>query len=271
MTTQQDKCDAFARLHQDDGIFLIPNPWDIGSARLLQGLGFQALATTSSGFAYTLGKSDGKVNLEEKLKHCAALAAATSIPINVDFEDGYATNPEQVAEHIVTLAATGVAGCSIEDYDRNTNSLYDFNTALERIQAAVEAVSTLDMAFQLTARAENLIRGVNDLDDTISRLKAFEAAGAHVLYAPGLKTLESLQQVTAEIDSPFNVLAPPFKGVTVDEFAEAGAKRISIGGALNLAAVNPVLSAGKEMLEQGTFNWVGLMAPGKDVKRLISD
>ena len=269
MTSQKLKCEAFASLHQQDGAFLIPNPWDVGSAKLLQGLGFKALATTSAGLAYTLGRVDGAVTLPEKLHHCSELAANTTIPINADFENGFADDPETIANHVLKVVGTGIAGCSIEDWSRDSHSIYDFNLAVDRVQAVVEAVATLDMPFQLTARAENLLRGVNDLEDTIKRLQAYEAAGAQVLYAPGINSLDQLRQVTAELKNPLNVLAPLVPGAKVDELAEAGAKRISIGGALNWAAINPILKAAKEMLAQGTFNWTTEMAPGEEVKQLM--
>ena len=253
-----------------EGAFLIPNPWDAGSARLLQGLGFQALATTSAGVAHSLAKADGKISLDEKLNHCELLCRATSIPVNTDFENGFADDPETVAINVLKAARTGIAGCSVEDYSRDSQTLYAFDLAVERVQAATEALASLNMPFQLTARAENLLRGVDDLDDTIKRLKAFSAAGANVLYAPGLHTLDQLEQVCSEIDKPFNVLAPFFRGLSVDEFAAAGAKRVSIGGALNSAAISPLLRAGKEMLEHGTFEWTADMASAKEVKKLLS-
>lgn len=269
MAVQKMKCEAFALLHQQPGAFLIPNPWDVGSARVLQGMGFKALATTSSGLAYTLGRSDGEVTLEEKLTHCSALAQNTTIPINADFENGFADDPETVAGNLLKVASTGIAGCSIEDYSRDSHSLYDFNLAVERVQAAAEAVATLKMPFQLTARAENLLRGVNDLDDTIQRLQAFEAAGAHVLYAPGIRSLQQLQQITSAVKAPFNVLAPFIADASVTDFAAAGAKRISVGGALNWAAVAPLLQAGQEMLKQGTFSWTAATASGQEVNKLL--
>ncbi len=269
MFSQKIKCKVFADLHQQDDVFLIPNPWDIGSAKVLQGLGFKALSTTSSGLAYTLGRADGEVTLEEKLFHCSELAVNTTVPINADFENGFADDPETVAHNVLKVANTGIAGCSIEDFSRDALSLYDFNLAVERVQAAVEAVATLDFPFQLTARAENLLRGINDLDDTIKRLKAFETVGANVLYAPGICSLVELKQVTSELKTPFNALATSFRDVSVNELAEAGAKRVSIGGALNWAAVNPILKAGKEMLEKGTFNWTAEMAPNGEVKKLF--
>jgi len=268
--TQQDKCIAFANLHQSDAAFIIPNPWDAGSARLLQGLGFKAIATTSAGLAHTFARTDGQISLAETLAHCKALAELTSIPINADFENGFADNPVTVAENVLKLVDTGVAGCSVEDFSRDSLTLYDFNFAVERVQAAAEAVATLDMPFQLTARAENLLRGVKDLEDTILRLQAFEKAGANVLYAPGINTLDQLRQITSEVSLPFNVLAPFFRGVTVDEFAAAGASRISVGGALNWLTVKPLITAGKEMLESGTFDWTAGMASGGEIKELLS-
>jgi 2-methylisocitrate lyase-like PEP mutase family enzyme len=242
----------------------------VGSARLLEGLGFRALATTSAGFAYSLAKTDGQVTLEEKLAHCAALAAATSIPVNADFENGFADDPEAVAANVRQVAATGVAGCSIEDFARDSQSIYDFELAVERVQAAAETVAKLGMPFQLTARAENLLRGVADMDDTIRRLKAYEAAGADVLYAPALTSLDDLRRVTAELRKPFNALAVFFRGVTVDELAAAGAKRISVGSALAWASLSPVVRAGKEMLERGTFDWTADMLSGAEVRRYLA-
>ncbi len=270
MISQSEKCDKFADLHNRDGAFLIPNPWDIGSARVLEGLGFEAIATTSAGMAYTFGRADGEVTLQEKLEHCAGLAKAISIPINADFENGFADDPSSVSLNLLRVAETGIAGCSIEDFSRDSHMLYEFNLAVERVQAAAETVASLDMPFQLTARAENFIRGVHDIDDTIKRLQAFSAVGADVLYSPGLNSLAQLQQVTAEIDKPFNVLAPLFRGVSVADFAAAGAKRISVGSALNWASVNPLLLAGREMLERGTFEWTAGMASTREVNDLLA-
>lgn len=268
--SQHSKCEQFAKLHLEPGAFLIPNPWDAGSARLLQGLGFKALATTSAGFAFTAAKVDGQISLDEKLAHCRSLCEATDIPINADFENGFADDPQTVHKNVLKVAATGVAGCSIEDFSRDDNTIYPLDLAVERIQAAAEAVATLGMPLQLTARAENLLRGVDDLDDTIKRLQAYESAGANVLYAPGLKTLDELKKVTSEIGKPLNVLAVFFRDTTVEDFAAAGAKRISIGGALAWASVKPLLDAGKEMLEKGSFDWTKTMASGAEVKKLFN-
>ena len=269
MVTHKSKCEAFIDLHQQQEAFIIPNPWDIGSARLLQGLGFHALATTSSGLAYTLGRVDGELSIDEVLGHCAQLSVNTDIPINADFENGFADSPEQVAINVIKMVSTGVAGCSIEDYNPETGKIYGFDHSVDRVQASVEAVAALDFPFVVTARAENLLHDVLDLEDTIMRLKAFEQAGANVLYAPGLSTLDQLCEVTAELNSPFNVLAPFIPEATQNDFADAGAKRISIGGALNWAAVNPVLLAANEMQDKGAFAWTKNMAPSEAVNKLI--
>ena len=269
MRSQKLKCEEFTSLHQQAGAFLIPNPWDIGSAKLLEGFGFKALATTSAGLAHTLGRSDGEVTLEEKLNHCSELATNTTVPINADFENGFADDPETIANNVLKVASTGIAGCSIEDFNRESRTIYDFNLSVDRVQAVVEAVVKLDIPFLLTARAENLLHGVNDLEDTIKRLKAYEAVGADVLYAPGIVSLAQLKQVTVELSAPINVLAPLIRGASVDELAYAGAKRVSIGGALNWAAVNPVLKAAKEMIDRGTFNWTTELAPRDEVKQLL--
>ncbi|HEX2138320.1 MAG TPA: isocitrate lyase/phosphoenolpyruvate mutase family protein, partial [Woeseiaceae bacterium] len=235
MITQSAKAERFSALHQRTGAFVIPNPWDAGSARLLEGLGFEALATTSSGFAQSLGRLDGSVTLEEKLEHCRALSAATGIPVSADLENGFADDPATAARTIVLAAEAGVVGGSIEDW--SGTALYEFELAVERVRAAVEAARSLDFPFTLTARAENLLRGPPDLADTIRRLQAYSEAGADVLYAPGLKTLDEVREVCRSVDKPVNVLAPFLLNVTVDELASAGAKRVSIGGALADAAI----------------------------------
>lgn len=270
MSTQKDKCEALSKLHKSDEAWIIPNPWDIGSAVMLESLGFKALATTSAGFAITIGRQDGDITLDEKLIHCTALANATTIPISVDFENGFADSPEDVANNVIALSATGVAGCSIEDFSRDDKSLYDKTLAEERIIAAMEAIGSLDIPFQLCARAENLIRGVQDLDDTIERLQLFEKAGAHMIYAPGLGSLDQLSAVANATHTPINVLAPFFIGNTVQELGEAGATRISLGNALTSATLKPLLDASEEMLEAGTFSWVANMANGGKVAKLLS-
>lgn len=271
MSTQLERAKKFRALHERSGAFVIPNPWDAGSARLLAALGFEALATTSSGFAYALGRLDGEVTLEEKITHCHTLCAATDLPVSADLEKCFADDPETAAETIRKVAEAGVVGGSIEDYSGDASKpIYDFELAVERVQAAAEVARSLDFPFILTARAENLLRGRKDLDDTIRRLQAFEAAGADVLYAPALTTLDDVRTVTSAVTKPVNVLVPPLKGVTVAQLADAGAKRISIGGALARAAIATVLRAGTEMRHEGTFGWTSDMAPGADIDALLS-
>lgn len=265
MATQREKAEQFLALHEQEGAFLIPNPWDAGSARLLEDLGFQALATTSAGFAQTLGRLDGSVTLEEKLEHCRALTAVTDIPVSADLENGYADDPERAAHTITLAAAAGVVGGSIEDY--SGSEIYEFDLAVERVGAAVKAARGLDFPFTLTARAENHIRGRNDLDDTIRRLQAYAEAGADVVYAPGLASLEDVRAVAHSVDRPLNVLAPCIAGVTVAELAAAGAKRVSIGSALADAAIGTLLRAGREMQDDGSFGWLSGAASSADIAK----
>lgn len=271
MLTQAERAEKFRALHEREGAFVIPNPWDIGSARLLAALGFEALATTSSGFAHAAGRLDGSVSRQETIEHCRMLCAATDLPVSADLEKCFADDPAAAAETILLAAEAGVVGGSIEDYSGDPSKpIYDFALAVERVQAAVEAARALDFPFTLTARAENLLRGRRDLDDTIRRLQAFEAAGADVLYAPALTTLDEVRVVTSAVGKPVNVLAPPLKGVTVAQLADAGAKRISIGGALARATIATLLRAGKEMQEQGSFGWTSDLAPAAEIKKLLS-
>lgn len=270
MATQAEKAERFRALHERSGAFVIPNPWDVGSARLLAALGFEALATTSSGFAYALGRLDGRVTLKETIEHCRKLCAATDLPVSADLEKCFADDPKTAAETIRLVAEAGVVGGSIEDYSGDASKpIYGFELAVERVQAAAEVAKSLAFPFTLTARAENLLRGKRDLDDTIRRLQAFEAAGADVLYAPALTTLDEVRTVTSAVSKPVNVLAPPLKGVTVAQLADAGAKRISIGGALARAAITTLLRAGREMREQGSFGWTSDIAPGGDINKLL--
>lgn len=269
MITQLDKAKTFKALHERSGGFVIPNPWDAGSARLLTGLGFETLATTSWGFAGSQGSLDGGVALDKIREHCRTLCAATDLPISADFENGFADDPAHASRNILRVAETGIVGCSIEDYKPDA-SIYDFNLAVERVSAAAEAVRSLDFPFMLTARAENLFRGKNDLDDTIRRLQAFEAAGADVLYAPGLKTLDEVRAVTSAVSKPVNVLAPLIKDVTIPQLIDAGAKRISVGGALARAAMTALLRAGTEMRDQGTLGWLQDLTPGAEIIRAFS-
>ncbi len=270
MATQQERAERFRALHERAGAFVIPNPWDLGSARLLAALGFEALATTSAGFAHSLGRQDGEVTRGEAIEHCRTLCAAVSLPVSADLENCFAHEPEAAAATIVAGAEAGLVGGSIEDYTGDpANPIYDFNLAVERVHAAAEAARSLDFPFTLTARAENLLRGRRDLDDTVRRLQAFEAAGADVLYAPALKTLDEVRSVTGALGKPVNVLAPPLRGVTVEELADAGAKRISLGGALARAAITALLRAGAETRERGTFTWAADLSSTAEVARLL--
>ncbi|MFK7806026.1 MAG: oxaloacetate decarboxylase [Anaerolineae bacterium] len=268
MATQLEKAKAMQALVDAPGAFVIPNPWDIGSARMFEGLGFKSLATTSSGFAYTLGRNDGQVSLEEKLAHCRLLSAATSVPISADLENLFAHDPETAAKTIGLAAETGLVGGSIEDYSED--GIYDFNLAVERVQAAVEASKALDFPFALTARAENLIRGVDDLDDTIKRLQAFDAAGADMLYAPGLKTLDEVRLVADSVGKPINVLVRYIsdKNVTLNELGDAGAKRISLGGSMAKIAYGQLLEGGREMLD-GNFTWLNKAPMGRGLEKFL--
>jgi 2-methylisocitrate lyase-like PEP mutase family enzyme len=250
MTTQQEKGALFRALHEGEP-FLIPNPWDVGSARVLEALGFKALATTSSGFAFTLGRLDGGTSLDDVLAHVRALADATSLPVSVDLENGYGPEPDDAVRAVTGVAAAGAVGGSIEDYDPD-GTLYELGRAAERVAAAAEAVHTLDFPFTLTARAENHIRGNPDLDDTIARLRAYAEAGADALYAPGLRTVEEIRAVCDAAPRPVNVLARP--DLTAAEIFDAGAQRISVGGSLTWVAVGALASAAEAMRDRGDFS-----------------
>jgi 2-methylisocitrate lyase-like PEP mutase family enzyme len=253
MSSRAERAAAFQALHAGDP-FVIPNPWDAGSARVLEALGFEALATTSSGFAFTLGRLDGKVTLEEVVRHVELLVGATDLPLSVDLENGYGPEPEGAALAVTRGAEAGAVGGSIEDYDP-AGRLYDLSEAVERVAAAVEAARSLDWPFTLTARAENHIRGNPDLDDTIERLQAFEAAGADVLYAPGLETVAEIRAVCEAVSRPVNVLARP--GLSLPEIVGAGAQRISVGGSLTWTAVNALAAAAADIRDHGDFSSLG--------------
>jgi 2-methylisocitrate lyase-like PEP mutase family enzyme len=247
--TQEEKAADFRRLHES-GAFIIPNPWDAGSGRVLEGLGFKALATTSSGFAFTLGRRDGEATLDEVIEHVRSLTRSTSLPVSVDLENGHGPTPEDAATAIVRAAGAGAVGGSIEDYDRK-GVIYSLNHAVERVTAASEVTKQFGFPFMLTARAENHIRGNPDLDDTISRLHAYEQAGADVLYAPGLKDAREIHAVCEAISKPVNVLA--HTDLSMSEIVEAGGRRISVGGKLTWVAVEALVSAAKR-LRDGDFS-----------------
>lgn len=257
--TQRERADAFRALHQGPA-FVIPNPWDAGSARMLESLGFQALATTSSGFAFTLGRTDGTATLDEMAAHVRALVSASALPVSADLENGYGADPEDAARAIRVIAAAGAVGGSIEDYDRDRGAVYDRGHAVERVTAAVEASRRLDFPFTFTARAENHIRGIPDLDDTIARLQAFEAAGADVLFAPGLTRLDDIREVCTAVARPVNVLARP--EFTVTELAQAGVRRISVGGRLTWVAVQAMIDAATAIRDAGRFALLSANNPG---------
>jgi len=236
---QVRKAAAFRLLHSGE-CFVIPNPWDAGSARVLEALGFRALATTSSGFAFTLGRRDGGATLDDVLAHAAAIDAVSELPVAVDLENGYAAEPSAVAEAVTLVAAAGAVGCSIEDWDPS-GFVYPIRDAARRVAAAVKAAHALEFGFALTARADNLVHDIDDLDDTISRLRVFEEAGADVLFAPGLRTLQQIERVCTAVSKPVNVLAVP--SLTVQQIANAGAQRISVGGRLTWVAVRAMADA----------------------------
>ncbi|MEO3431020.1 isocitrate lyase/phosphoenolpyruvate mutase family protein [Pelagibius sp. CAU 1746] len=253
---QTTESGVFRALHQRAGAFVIPNPWDVGSARLLASLGFEALATTSAGLAFSLGRPEGLLAREEVLAHCRAMTEATALPVSADLEKGFGDSPESAAETIRAAAATGLAGCSIEDYtNRRDDPIFDFPLAVERIAAAAEAARGLPRDFVLTARSENFLWGRPDLDDTIRRLQAFEAAGADVLYAPGLRSLDDIRSVCAALQKPVNVvMGLPGAAFTVQDLAAAGVKRISVGSAFARLAYGSLLAAAGEIAERGSFD-----------------
>lgn len=266
MRTQMEKAKLFRALHEKPGTFIIPNPWDAGTAKLLAALGFEALATTSLGLANTLGSA--AVSLDAILDNCRVIAAATDLPVNADLENCGADDPRTAALAIGMAAQAGAVGGSIEDASGDpAEPIYAFGHAVERVQAAVEAARALPFPFMLTARAENLLHGRNDLDDTIRRLQAFESAGADVLYAPGVRDLATIRTVLGALRKPFNLVmgfADPT--LTLDQLAAAGVKRISVGGALSRVALAAFLKSAREMKELGAFTFIGEMAPIKDLR-----
>jgi len=257
MPTQAENGRIFRELHRRDSAFIIPNPWDVGTARLLQSLGFEALATTSGGFAFSVGKQDGAIDRDTMLAHAASLAAATNLPVSADLENGYADDPSGVAKTIQLAARAGLAGCSVEDVPQGRgNAPYDISLASERVRAAAEAAHSLPFPFTLTARAENFIVGRPDLRDTIARLQVFQEAGADVLFAPGLKSKEDIREVIRSVDRPVNVIMG-LQGVQLSlaDLSAIGVKRISVGSALARCAITAFLSGAREMQTKGTFTF----------------
>ena len=272
MPTQAEKGTRFRALHQRDRAFIIPNPWDVGTARLLQSLGFEAVATTSAGFAFSIGKPDGAVDRDTMLAHAAALAAAVDLPVSADLENGYGNDPVHVAETIRLAADAGLAGCSIEDVtpDRDQGP-YELALSAERIRAAAEVARSLPFPFVLTARAENYIIGRPDLRDTIARLQAFQEAGADALFAPGLKSKEDIAAVVRSVDRPVNVIMG-LQGVQLSlaELSEIGVKRVSVGSALSRAALGAFLRAAREMQMHGTFTFAEDAANYADLNKMFA-
>jgi 2-methylisocitrate lyase-like PEP mutase family enzyme len=255
VTTQAEKARHFLSLHRPGEPLLLPNPWDLGSARVLASLGFQALATTSSGFAMSLGRQDGSVSRDEALEHARSIAGGTGLPVSADLEHGFADDPAGVAETVRLAVQTGLAGCSIEDSTGSPEDpIYETGLAAERVAAAAEAAHAGEVPFVLTARSENYLHGRPDLADTIARLQAFQEAGADVLYAPGLTRLDDIRTVVASVDRPVNVLAMPAVP-PVTELAAAGVARISVGGAFFYVAYSALADAATELRAQGTFTY----------------
>lgn len=237
---------------------MIPNPWDAGSARVLAALGFKALASTSSGFAFTLGRLDGNVTLDEVIEHARVLDQATDLPVSIDLENGYGAEPESAVLAITRVASAGAVGGSIEDFDP-AGHIYALSHAIERVAAAAEAAQGLDFSFILTARAENHIRGNPVLDDTIRRLQAFEEAGADVLYAPGLRTADEVRAVCESVSKPVNVLA--HAGLSLGDLEEAGARRVSVGGSLTWVAVGALVESATAIRDRGDFSSLATRLP----------
>ncbi len=271
---QHDKAVDFVALHQAPGAFVMPNPWDAGSARVLAALGFPALATTSAGLAFALGRRDGEglLTRDETLANAAAIVQATDLPVSADLEDGFGPRPEDVAETIRLAAGAGLVGCTIEDTTADpTRPIHDFNLSVERIAAAVSAARALPFGFTLTARAENFLYGRPDLDDTIRRLQAFEKAGADVLYAPGLPNLDAIRAVCSAVSRPFNYVAGLVGSrYSVEELAGAGVKRISLGSTLARAALGALARTAREIRDRGTFEFTSDAMPFAEANALMT-
>jgi 2-methylisocitrate lyase-like PEP mutase family enzyme len=250
--TQQEKGDALKALHEGDP-FIIPNPWDAGTAKLLAGLGFKALATTSAGLCFALGRTDQVLTLDEVTDHIALLDGATDLPVSADLENGYGPRPEDAARAISRAAEAGAVGGSIEDYDPEVG-IYELGFAAERVAAAVETARALDFPFALVGRAENHFRGNPDLDDTIARLQAYEEAGADVLYAPGVRSAEEIKAICDAVSKPVNVFS---MGLSFADCVEAGAQRVSTAGGLTFAAANAVIDAAERIRDEGDFGGLG--------------
>ncbi len=266
-----DKRKSFRQLHAA-GCFVIPNPWNVGTARYLQGLGFPALATTSSGHAHSLGFPDGGQKLDDVLAHYREMAAATDVPLNADFENGFADDADKVAENVMRCIATGIAGLSVEDSPKSEKPLYDFDLAVARVKAARAAIDRAGGEVVFTARAENFIRGVNDLDDVIRRIKAYKDAGADCLYAPGLKTREQIEAVVkAAAPKPVNFLGGGAFGFTVQDLAAIGVRRISVGGSLGRVAMDAFIRTATEIAKEGKFDGFAGLISNAELNKFFSE
>jgi 2-methylisocitrate lyase-like PEP mutase family enzyme len=269
MSTKESAA-AFQALHEGPGIFVMPNPWDVGTARVLAGLGFEALATTSQGLANSLGMPDGDVRRKLHLRHAREIVDATPLPVNGDLENGYGDDPDTVAQTIKKAAKAGLVGCSIEDASKNPDEpIYPLDQAVKRIKAAAKAARKLSFPFVLTARAENYLYGRVDLADTIARLQAYEEAGADVLYAPGLRDIEEIRKVCDALSKPVNVLALK-GGPSVAELGEAGVRRVSLGSNLHRVATGAFLRGAKELKEQGTLGFLDGAATTAELEPFLS-
>jgi 2-methylisocitrate lyase-like PEP mutase family enzyme len=269
--TVADKRKAFRKLHEA-GCFVIPNPWNIGTARYLQGLGFKALATTSAGHAHSLGYPDGAQSRDAVLAHYRELVEATDVPLNADFENGFADDPDGVADSVIRCIATGVAGLSIEDSPKSETPLYDFDLSVARVKAARAAVDRAGGEVVFTARAENFIRGVPDLDDAIRRLKAYAAAGADCLYAPGIRTREQIEAVVEAVaPKPVNFLGGGALGFTVSDLAAMGVRRISVGGSLARVAMHAFVRTATEIAQEGKFDGFAGLVTNAELNKFFSE
>jgi 2-methylisocitrate lyase-like PEP mutase family enzyme len=271
MLTQAEKGRSFRALHERNDSFIIPNPWDAGTARLLAHLGFEALATTSAGFAFSAGQRDNTIEREQMIAHVASIASATDLPVSADLENGFGDPPETVAETIKLAAAAGVVGGSIEDMSRRPDHpIYEHEHAVERVRAAAEVARGLPVVFTLTARAENYLAGRRDIKDTIKRLQAYQEAGADVLYAPGLTSKEDITAVVKSVDRPVNVVMG-LQGVQLSqaELSAIGVKRISVGSALSRAALGAFLRAAREMRQEGTFTFAEEAASYREINAMF--
>lgn len=271
MRTQAEKGSAFRTLHEQDSAFIIPNPWDVGTARLLAQLGFAALATTSAGYAFSVGQRDNTIGRAAMLAHVSAIVAATDLPVSADLENGFGDSPEIVAETIRLAAATGLVGASIEDAtSRRDDPIYEHTLAVDRIRAAAEVARALPFPFMLTARAENYLVGRPDLKDTIQRLQAYQAAGADVLYAPGLTNKDDIATLVQAVDRPVNVIMG-LHGVQLSlaTLSAIGVKRVSVGSALSRVALGAFLRAAREMRDYGTFTFADEAVSYRDISAMF--